>query len=83
MLKTLAKERFRQKDGLKADIYTTYRIAFMFMRVVVLVTAVSAMYSATSYLFAPRVICRILSCSSVCGCCSRVLRRILPCEIAA
>ena len=76
--KNFAKEPFRQKDGLKADIYATYTITFMFMYVVVLETAVSAIYSAT-----PRVIRRILSCSSVCDCYLRVLRRILPCEIAA
>ena len=48
-LKTLAKEPFRQKDGLKADIYATRTItfSFMFMYVVVLETAVSAIYSAT------------------------------------
>ena len=83
ILKTLAKEPFRQKDGLKADIYATCTITFMFMYVVVLETAVSAIYSATFLLFAPRVIRRILSCSSVCDCYLRVLRRILPCEIAA
>ena len=49
ILKTLAKEPFRQKDGLKADIYATCTITFMFMYVVVLETAVSAIYSATSY----------------------------------
>ena len=48
ILKTLAKEPFRQKDGLKADIYATCTITFMFMYVV-LETAVSAIYSATSY----------------------------------
>ena len=49
ILKTLAKEPFRQKDGLKADLYVTCTITFMFMYVVVLETAVSAIYSATSY----------------------------------
>ena len=49
ILKTLAKEPFRQKDGLKVDIYATCTITFMFMYVVVLETAVSAIYSATSY----------------------------------
>ena len=49
ILKTLAKEPFRQKDGLKADIYATCTITFMFMYVVDLETAVSAIYSATSY----------------------------------
>ena len=64
MLKTLAKEPFRQKDGLKADIHATCTITFMFMCVVVLETAVSAIYS----IFAPRVMRRILSCSSVRTC---------------
>ena len=68
ILKTRAKEPFRQKDGLKADIYAICRITFMFICVVVLETAVSAIY------IAPRVMC---------DCCARVLRRILPCEIAA
>ena len=49
IFKTLAKEPFRQKDGLKTDIYATCTITFMFMYVVVLETAVSAIYSATSY----------------------------------
>ena len=49
MLKTLAKEPFRQKDGLKADIYATYRITFTFMSAIVLETAVSTIYSASSY----------------------------------
>ena len=49
MLKTLAKEPFRQKDGLKADVYATCRITFTFMSAVVLETAVSTIYSATSY----------------------------------
>ena len=49
ILKTLAKEPFRQKDGLKADIYATCTITFMFMYVVVLETAVLAIYSATYY----------------------------------
>ena len=62
------------RDGLKADIYATCRITFMFMSAVVLETAVSII------IFAPRAIRRILSCSSVCDCCSRVLRRI---QIAA
>ena len=48
-------------------------LAFMFMRVVVFETAVSAIYSATY--FAPRVIRHILSCSSVCDCFSCVLCR--------
>ena len=73
-----AKEPFRQKDGLKAYIYATCTITFMFMCVVVLETAVSAKYSAI--LFAPRVILRILSYVI---CYLRVLCRILPCEIAA
>ena len=77
MPKNFAKEPFRQKDGLKADIYATCTITFTFMYVDVLETAVSAIYSA------PRVIRRILSCSSVCDYYLRVLRRILPCEIAA
>ena len=80
ILKTLAKEPFRQKDGLKA---ATCTITFMFMYVVVLETAVSAIYSATSYYSLLVYIRRILSCSSVCDCYLRVLRRILPCEIAA
>ena len=78
-----AKEPFRQKDGLKSDIYATCTITFMFMYVVVLETAVSAIYSATSYYSLLVYIRRILSCSSVCDCYLRVLRRILPCEIAA
>ena len=48
IVKTLAKEPFRQKDGLKADIYATCRITFTFMSAVVLETAVSTIYSATS-----------------------------------
>ena len=48
-MKTLAKEPFRQKDVLKADIYATCRITFTFMSAVVLETAVSTIYSATSY----------------------------------
>ena len=46
---SLAKEPFRQNDGLKADIYATCRITFTFMSAVVLETAVSTIYSATSY----------------------------------
>ena len=65
-MKTLAKEPFRQKDGLKADTYATCRIIFTFMSAVVLETAVSTIYSASSYYLAPREIRRILSCSSVC-----------------
>ena len=44
-----AKEPFRQKDGLKADIYATCRITFTFISAVILETAVSTIYSATSY----------------------------------
>ena len=47
--KIFEKEPFRQKDGLKADTYATCRITFTFMSAVVLETAVSTIYSATSY----------------------------------
>ena len=47
--KNFAKEPFRQKDGLKADVYATCRITFTFMSAVVLETAVSTIYSATYY----------------------------------
>ena len=46
---------FRRKDGLIAHTYATCRNTFVFMCVVVLETAVSAIYSATSY-YPPRVI---------------------------
>ena len=65
ILKTLAKEPFRQKDGLKADIYATCKITFMFMSTVVPETAVSTIYSATSYyslLVQYAVFCRVLPC---------------------
>ena len=65
ILKTRAKEPFRQKDGLKADIYATCRITFMFMSAVVPETAVSTIHSATSYyslLVRYAVFCRVLPC---------------------
>ena len=49
MTKNFAKELLRQKDGLNADIHATCRITFTFMSAVVLETAVSTIYSATSY----------------------------------
>ena len=67
--KTLAKEPFRQRDGLKADIYATYRITFTFMSAVVFETAVSAIYSATSYYSLHEQYA--------------VFFRVLPCVIAA
>ena len=69
MLKTRAKEPFRQKDGLKADIYATCRITFMFMSAVVPETAVSTIHSATSY-YSLLVQYAVFS-------------RVLPCVIAA
>ena len=69
ILKTLAKEPFRQKDGLKADIYATCRITFTFMSAVVLETALSTIYSATSY-YSLHVQ-------------HAVFFRVLPCVIAA
>ena len=69
LTKILAKEPFRQKDGLKADVFATCRITFMFMSAAVLETAVSTIYSATSYysLLVQYV----------------VFFRVLPCVIAA
>ena len=84
ILKTLAKEPFRQKDGLKADIYATCRITFMFMSAVVPETAVSTIHSATSYYSLHvqyAVFFRVLPC--VIAAPVYILRRILPCEIAA
>ena len=69
--KTHVEMVFRQKCGLIAAIC---RNTFVFMCVVVLETAASAIYS----LFA----CNTPH-SFVCDYSARVLRRILPCEIAA
>ena len=58
--KNFAKEPFRQKDGLKADIYATCRITFTFMSAVVLETAI---YSAYVLLFVQyAVFFRVLPC---------------------
>ena len=67
ILKTLAKEPFRQKDGLRADIYATCTITLMFMYVVVLETAVSAIHSAscnTPYSFVFVRMCLLSPCTT-------------------
>ena len=65
--KNFAKEAFRQKDGLKADVYATCRITFMFMSAVLSLNRFFDNIIFSYFLFAQYA----------------VFFRVLPCEIVA